>query len=87
MEQDLSELQGSVAVMKCRKCGSDVFSVAELNDQSPIFCDRCGSVVDSWADVRAIANIPSSETLEKIGANIVDSIYRGVAEFSLVSVE
>jgi hypothetical protein len=89
MEQDVSqsELQDSVAVMKSRKCGGDVFSVADLDDQSPILCDRCGSVVGRWADVRAIANIPSKEILEKAGTSVFESIYRGVAEFSLVSIE
>ena len=48
-----TESRKTAGVMRCKACGGDVFSVTNLEDQTPITCDRCGAVVGRWADVRA----------------------------------
>lgn len=79
--------QGSAGAMKCRECGGNVFSVADMEDQTPITCDLCGSLVGRWSDVRALTNIPEKEVLDENSADIFRETFHGVAELSLVSRE
>jgi hypothetical protein len=84
---DPSKRLETVGAMCCKECGGDVFSVADLEDQTPITCDRCGSVVGRWADVRALTHIPEKDVLDKTGGDVFGPTYRGVAELSLVGVD
>ena len=73
--------------MRCKECGGDVFSVANLEDQTPIICDQCAAVVGRWADVRALTNIPEKEVLERSGGDIFGPTYRGVAKLSCIHID
>jgi len=77
----------TVGAMRCKECKGDIFSVADLEDETPITCDKCGAVVGRWADVRALTHIPTKGELGATGADIFGSNYRGVAELSLVGVD
>lgn len=77
----------AVGVMRCKECDGDVFSVTSLEDQSPITCDCCGSVVGRWADVRALTHIPDKDALDRTGADVFGTNYRGVAALSLVGID
>jgi DNA-directed RNA polymerase subunit RPC12/RpoP len=81
------ERQETVGAMRCKECGGDVFSVTNLEDQTPITCDRCGAVVGRWADVRALTHIPEKDVLEGTGTDIFGPTYRGVAELSLIGID
>ena len=81
------ESHKTAGVMCCKECGGDVFSVTNLEDQTPITCDRCGAVVGRWADVRALTHIPEMEVLERTGADIFGSTYRGVAELLCTGID
>jgi hypothetical protein len=81
------ESRKAAGVMCCKECGGDVFSVTNLEDQTPITCDRCGAVVGRWADVRALTHIPEKEVLERTGADIFGPTYRGVAALSCIGIE
>lgn len=86
-ENRLSESREPVGAMRCKDCGGDTFSVADLEDQTPIICDRCSGVVGRWSDVRALTNIPSKEIVEETGADIFSESFQGVAEIALVEVD
>jgi hypothetical protein len=86
-EKQISESREPAGVMRCKDCKGDTFSVADLDDQSPILCDKCGAVVGRWADVRAMTNIPPKEVVEQSGADIFSESYLGMAEIALVEVE
>jgi len=77
----------AVGVMKCKCCSGDVFSVADLEDDTPILCDGCGAIVGRWADVRALTHIPEKEVLERTHADVFKQAYRGIAELSLVGID
>ncbi len=84
---DLHERHENVGAMRCKECSGDVFSVADLEDQTPITCDCCGAVVGRWADVRALTHIPERGVLDKTGADIFEPTYRGVAALSLIGID
>ena len=84
---EVPEAHKAVGVMSCRECGGEVFSVTDLEDQTPITCDRCGTVVGRWADVRALTHIPEKEILDRSGTDVFGPTYRGVAELSLVGID
>ena len=73
--------------MKCKSCRGTVFSVADLEDDTPIRCDQCGAIIGKWADVRALTHIPKNDVLERTRTDIFKAAYRGVAELSLVSID
>ena len=85
-ENLISESREPVGLMRCKDCGGDTFSVADLEDQSPIICDKCGGVVGRWIDIRAMTNIPSKRIVEETGADIFSENFQGVAEITLVEV-
>lgn len=82
-----SRNRDAVGMMRCKDCAGDIFSVTDLEDQTPIICDKCGAVVGRWADVRAMTHIPTKEVLERSGTDVFASAYRGVAELSLIGVD
>lgn len=77
----------AVGAMRCKECGGDVFSVADLEDDTPVGCDRCGAIVGRWADVRRLTHIPEKDALDSSGTDIFRPTNRGVAELSLVSID
>ena len=81
------ERHETVGVMKCKHCKGDVFSVTDLEDNTPIRCDRYGAVVGKWADVRALTHLPEKQVLERTRADIFEPSYRGVAQLSLVGID
>jgi hypothetical protein len=82
-----TESRKTAGVMRCKDCGGDVFSVTNLEDQTPITCDRCGAVVGRWADVRALTHIPNKEALERTGTDIFGPGYRGIAALSCICID
>jgi NAD-dependent SIR2 family protein deacetylase len=82
----LPERHGPVGVMRCKMCSGDVFSVSDLEDQTPTICDQCGATVGRWADVRAMTRIPGRDVVEKEGVGACAATHRGIAELSLVHV-
>ena len=86
-ECPFSDLRHPVGAMRCKACGGDTFSVADLEDKTPIICDKCNAVVGRWADVRAMTNIPPKQIVEETGADIFSKSFQGVAEIDLVEVE
>lgn len=89
MNQTIStqDRRDAVGVMKCKCCGGEVFSVVDLEDDTPIQCDQCGATVGRWADVRALTHIPEKGVLERTQADIFEPTYRGIAELTLVAVD
>jgi hypothetical protein len=61
-----TENRKPAGVMRCKECGGDVFSVTNMEDQTPITCDRCEAVVGRWADVRALTHIPERKKATRI---------------------
>ena len=82
-----TENRRAAGAMRCKECGGDVFSVTNLEDQTPITCDRCGAVVGRWADVRELTHIPEKEVLERTGADIFGPGCRGVAALSCICID
>jgi len=77
----------AVGAMKCKCCGGEVFSVVDLEDDTPIQCDRCGATIGRWADVRSLTHIPRKDVLERTQADIFEPSYRGIAELTVVGVD
>jgi len=82
-----SERNETVGALCCKECGGDVFSVSDLEDRTPIMCDRCGAVVGRWADVRALTHMPEKDVLNRTGTDIFGPTYRGVAELSIIGID
>lgn len=81
------EIREAPLSLKCKACRGDVFSVTDLNDETPIVCDQCGAIVGRWADVRALTKIPPREVLERHHSDIFSKRYAGIAEISLMKME
>jgi hypothetical protein len=82
-----TDRQDHVGAMRCKDCRGDIFSVSDLEDQTPIICDQCGATVGKWADVRALAHIPQRKVLDETGTDVFTAGYRGIAEISFVGVD
>ena len=84
---ELPESSGTVGSLRCKGCDGVVFSVANLEDQTPITCDQCGAVVGRRADVRALTGIPEKEVMDRTGGDIFESSYRGLAQLSCIGID